>query len=120
VVVVEPALARPDVRAHLAGLDAFVTRGGNVIYLVSSSPLVRLAESGHSTAVHVLAAVIWHEMAHLEGASEAEARRREEDFWTRCVRDGKVDAVTGLRYLRLLKQRSHDDAELQRLARLWP
>jgi hypothetical protein len=56
----------------------------------------------------MLATVLWHEMAHLHGADERGARRAEEDLWTRFVRDGATDEVTGLRYLQALKKRPDD------------
>jgi hypothetical protein len=30
---------------------------------------------------YALAAIIWHEMAHINGADEAEAQRQEEQLW---------------------------------------
>jgi hypothetical protein len=45
------------------------------------------------THVHALAAIIWHEMAHIAGADEAEAQDHEEKLWTRFVRDKLVDRV---------------------------
>jgi hypothetical protein len=56
----------------------------------------------------MLAAVLWHEMAHLAGADEREARGAEEKLWTRFVRDGLSDAITSLRYLRALTTRPND------------
>ena len=59
---------------------------------------------------YALASVIWHEMAHAEGADECEARRREQSLWTTFVRDQRVDEVTALRYLEALTKRP--DAQL--------
>jgi hypothetical protein len=56
----------------------------------------------------MLATIIWHEMAHLDGADERGARKAEQDLWTRFVRDGVCDEVTGLRYLRALASRPDD------------
>jgi hypothetical protein len=53
----------------------------------------------------MLATVIWHEMAHLDGADERGARKEEEALWMRFVRDGVADQVTALRYLQALKRR---------------
>jgi hypothetical protein len=55
--------------------------------------------------VYALAAVIWHEMAHIDGADEAEAQRREQILWTRFLRDDRVSTVAGLRYLKALNDR---------------
>jgi hypothetical protein len=46
-----------------------------------------------------------HEMAHIDGADEAGAQRREEGLWKRFVMDGRVDRVTALRYLKLMNDR---------------
>jgi hypothetical protein len=117
VVVIDCEQARPEVRPHLIRLDAFVTRGGRVIYLVKQSAVVQLAEKRHPVALGILAAIIWHEMAHLEGEGEAVAQQREEDLWTRIIRDQRVDPITGLRYLRLLRERPHPTPPVQQLAR---
>lgn len=53
----------------------------------------------------MLASIIWHEMAHLDGADEREAQRREENLWTRFLLDGRVDRMTALRYLALFSRR---------------
>jgi hypothetical protein len=57
---------------------------------------------------YLLASIIWHEMAHVDGAGERAARRAEEQLWTRFVRDGIFDPVTALRYLRALANRPDD------------
>jgi len=57
------------------------------------------------------AAIIWHEMAHLGGADEREAQRKEEGPWKRFVVEKRVDAVTALRYLKLMDDR-HRGREL--------
>ena len=54
---------------------------------------------------YVLATIIWHEMAHIDGADEANARRAEEDLWTQFVVARRVDSARGLNYLGLLKKR---------------
>lgn len=53
----------------------------------------------------MLAAVIWHEMAHTEGLDERGAREREETLWKQFVQRGLVDSSTGLAYLDELKRR---------------
>lgn len=87
-----------------------------MIYLVKQSAVVRLAEQRHPTALAILAAIIWHEMAHLDGATETAAQRREVELWTRMIRDQLVDPATGLRYLALLKDRPHPTPALSLLA----
>ena len=112
VAVLDAAEARPQVRERLLRLDAFVLEGSAVVYVVKQSALLRGAMGGSSFHTHALAAVIWHEMAHVDGADEREARAREEALWTRYVRDQRVDEVKALRYLAALKRRPDD----QRLA----
>lgn len=109
VAVLDAAEARPQVQERLLRLDAFVLDGSPVVYVVKQSALLRGAIAGSSFHRHALAAVIWHEMAHVDGADEREARAREEALWTRYVRDQRVDGVTGLRYLAALKRRPDDN-----------
>jgi hypothetical protein len=83
VALIDPDLA-PDAEA-VARLDAFIvkdTRGRlrPVIYINRRSPLVQRASAGERRAVEELAAVIHHEVRHLAGDSEAEARCAERRF----------------------------------------
>jgi predicted Zn-dependent protease len=54
---------------------------------------------------YALAAVIWHEMAHVDGADEAEAQRQEERLWQQFIVERRVEAGIGLKYLALLRKR---------------
>jgi hypothetical protein len=107
--VLDASDAKPDVRETLLKLDAFVVRGRGVIYLVKQSAVLQGAARGSPVLDCMLAAIIWHEMAHVDGAPEPEAQRREQELWTRFIRDGRVDQVVGLRYLQALEQRGSDD-----------
>jgi hypothetical protein len=111
VAVLDATEASPESRPTLLRLDAFVISGNPVIYVVRQSPLLRAAASAGPSSfyVHALAAVLWHEMAHLEGADEAEARRREQELWRTFVRDQRVDGVAGLAYLSALEKRPDHD-----------
>jgi hypothetical protein len=99
---------RPPARDYLLTLDAFTVKDNPVIYVVQQSELLKRARAGSALHRAMLATVLWHEMAHLGGADERAARRAEEDLWTRFVRDGVADQVTGLRYLQVLKKRPDD------------
>jgi hypothetical protein len=66
------------------------------------------AVKGSQLCDHMLASIIWHEMAHAEGAGERAAQRAEEQLWTQFVRDGILDQVAALRYLQALRNRPHD------------
>jgi len=105
VAVIDASRARPDVRDTMQRLDAFVVRDSAVVYVVRQSTLLRGARAGSSIHLHALAAAIWHEMAHLDGADEREARHREQALWTIFIRDQRVDRVDGLRYLAALERR---------------
>jgi hypothetical protein len=109
VAVIDANDARPEVRTTLLRLDAFVTKGSPVVYVVAQSRLLAGARANSSLHVHALAAVIWHEMAHADGANERQARQREEALWTSFIRDERLDTVAALRYLRALTSRPDDE-----------
>jgi hypothetical protein len=115
VAVIDADEGRPEVRETLLKLDAFTLRldavtmdRSQVVYLVKQSTVLQEAAKGSRFYEHVLASIIWHEMAHLDGADERGARRAEEQLWTRFVRDGIFDQVTALRYLNALANRPDD------------
>ena len=115
VAVIDADEAKPEVRETLLKLDAFTLRvdavtmdRNKVVYLVKQSTVLQEAAKGSSFYEHVLASIIWHEMAHLDGADERGARHAEEQLWTRFVRDGISDQVTALRYLNALAKRPDD------------
>ena len=115
VAVIDADEAKPDVRETLLKLDAFTLRSdvvtmdrSRIVYLVKQSTVLQRAATGSQFYEHVLASIIWHEMAHLDGADEPGARQAEEQLWTRFVRDGILDQVTALRYLDALTKRPDD------------
>jgi hypothetical protein len=87
------------------GLDGFVPIGSRVVYLNRQSPTLRAAEFEGGPYLLMLAAVVWHEMAHTEGLDERQARQREEDLWKQFVQRSLVDSGIGLTYLNELRQR---------------
>jgi hypothetical protein len=112
VVVIDVTEAKPEDRDYLLKLQAFIIRGRSVVYLTMHGDVLRLAQRGSRFHEYMLATVIWHEMAHLDGADEAEARRREEALWTRFMLDNAVDRDAALSYLVALKHRAPlDDQE---------
>lgn len=111
VAVIDATRARPDTRDALLRLDAFVVRGSAVVYVVRQSALLRGAVAGSSTHLHALAAAIWHEMAHVDGADERAARKYEQVLWTRFILGQRVDREYGLRYLSALEGRSDHQLE---------
>ena len=108
VAVIDPETVKPDVRETLFKVDAFISRGQPVVYLSPHSEVLKGAREGSGIHTYMLAAIIWHEMAHLGGADEREAQRKEEGLWKRFVVEKRVDAVTALRYLKLMDDRHRD------------
>jgi hypothetical protein len=107
-------LIDPDLTADpvaVRRLDAFVVRepGGEfrpVIYVNCRSQIVQQAAAGTDAYVIVLAAVLHHEAQHVKGATEADARRAEAEFFRAHVRRGDVSPAVGEAYLELLARRS--------------
>jgi hypothetical protein len=94
----------PDIRERVRHLCGFVLERSRTIYLRRESAIVREAERSGGPYVLMLAAVIWHEMAHLDGLGEAQARRREEELWTGFVATRTVETTFGLVYLAELRR----------------
>jgi hypothetical protein len=113
VVIVDPNQAGAEIRGTLLRMEAFITKGGRVVYLTSQSEALQGALKGWSLHEYILASIIWHEMAHIEGADEMEAQRREEALWIRYVMDERVDPGDGMRYLSGLKSRRSKDRKVQ-------
>ena len=90
--------------AH-AHVEGFAINGKRVVYLVRQSDTLQRALKGPGIFDYALALTIWHEMAHIDGADEATARRAEEQLWTEFVLAGRVDQDRGMKYLALLKGR---------------
>jgi len=73
--------------------------------LIAQGGTLRGARKGPGIFDYVLAALIWHELAHLAAAGEHEAQRQEEELWTQYLAAGRVETNRGLNYLALLKKR---------------
>ena len=105
--MIDPDLAAdPDA---LRRLDAFLVREANgkvrqVIYLNRRAAIVENALAGKDVDVAILAAVIRHELEHLRGAGEREARLAERVLFQRLIFVGKVPVAEGLAYLADLEQ----------------
>jgi len=113
VVLIDPELA-PDPEA-VRRLDAFIVteQDGRLrqrIYLNRESALFQRAADGDEFSVKVLAAVLVHEMAHLAGHREPEARIAEQRFFSDLIARGAVGEADGLRYLAQLRQRPPEGA----------
>ena len=119
VVIVDSNQAEADVRNTLLGMDAFIMKGDRVVYLTSHSDALKGALKGWSLHEHALASIIWHEMAHIDGADEMEAQRREESLWTMYVMDARVDPGEGLDYLSTLRSRRSSANEVLHGSAVW-
>ena len=105
--MIDPDLT-PDPDA-LRKLDAFLVRESNgkvrqVIYLNRRAAIVENALADKDVDVAILAAVIRHELEHLRGGGEREARTAERVLFQRLIFVGKVPVAEGLAYLRDLEQ----------------
>ena len=105
VVIVDTQRAADDVPEALRTVDAFSVIGSRRVYLTSHNEILRGALDGWPMYEHMLAAIIWHEMAHIEGADEREAQRREEALWKDYMLTGRIDHGEGMRYLQILAGR---------------
>jgi len=105
IVLVDNEVSTPGQEKQLRELDGFVLTGSRVIYLRRQSPTLLAAEYEGGPYLLMLAAVIWHEMAHAEGLDERHAQEREEDLWKQFVQRSLVDSGVGLTYLNELRRR---------------
>jgi len=95
---------RRDLRARYSTLDAFTLTGESRVYLNAGSELFARARRS-AFYQRALAAVIWHEMAHLDGADEATAQHAEETLWKTYIRDELIERRGGLAYLNAMAKR---------------
>jgi hypothetical protein len=86
-------------------VEAFVTHGERVVYLVRQGVTLQQALKGAGVFDYALATIIWHEMAHIDGADETKAQLEEEQLWKEYVLARRVDSTRGMSYLALLRKR---------------
>ena len=103
IVIVE----RPTAPDQPAGKprEAFINLGEPTVYLVRQGATLQRASEGPGIFDFALAAIIWHEMAHIDGADEPAAQRAEEQLWKGFILGGRVDRTRGMQYLALLHGR---------------
>ena len=104
-IVVVSDRAMPGIAGQVRELDGFVLPGSSDIYLRHESITLGAAELSGGPYVLMLAAVIWHELAHVDGCDETQAREREMALWGEFVRNGRVESSLGLTYLAALRDR---------------
>jgi hypothetical protein len=85
--------------------EAFINVGESTVYLVRQGATLQGALKGPGIFDFALAAIIWHETAHIDGADESAAQRAEEQLWKEFILTGRVDRARGMRYLALLNDR---------------
>jgi hypothetical protein len=101
VIVERPAPGQHSGKAR----EAFVNRGQPTVYLVRQGVTLQAALKGPGIFDYALATVIWHEIAHIEGADEAGAQIAEEELWKAFILNQRVDRTRGMQYLALLRKR---------------
>jgi hypothetical protein len=104
IVIVERPTA-PDQHAGKPRAEAFINRGEPTVYLVRQGATLQEALKGPGIFDFALAAIIWHEMAHIDGGDETKAQRAEEQLWREFILGGRVDRTRGMQYLALLHRR---------------
>jgi len=104
IVLVERA---DEVHVHRGrpNVEAFVYRGNAVVYLVRQGATLQGALKRGDIFDYALAAIVWHEMAHIDGADEPTAQRAEEQLWKEFIVTQRVDRARGMKYLALLSDR---------------
>jgi hypothetical protein len=105
VVVLDADNVPPALRSRIEEASAFVTTGEDTVYLKKQAEAFQHALHGPGVWDYVLATIIWHEMAHIDGADEVEAQHQEELLWRQFIVERRIDAGKGLRYLALLRKR---------------
>jgi hypothetical protein len=104
---IDPELAADS--EAVSRLDAFLVTEPDgtlrqVIYLNRRSAVVENALGGRDLDIGILATVIQHELEHLRGGDERQARRVEREFFKRLTFEGRVPLDEGLAYLLALEQ----------------
>jgi len=88
-----------EVRAFVLASDA------RTVYVNRSVDPYRCASRRSQTCVLLLAALIWHEASHLEGADEEAAQQREEELVRQFVTEHRMDFTAGQQVLRTMAAR---------------
>lgn len=102
------------IREAIGRLEAFTLAGKKGVYVNLHGPTLERAlgtrdEGIYRFDIHVLAAMVWHEMAHLVGADEAEAQAREEGYGRNsCAMDASTRTRACARCRSTLRV-AHDD-----------
>jgi hypothetical protein len=105
IIVIDADRSTPGLRQAIQHFEGFATEGERTVFLRKQGPIFQRALQGASLWDYALACTVWHEMAHIAGADEGEAQRREEQLFTQFIASRRVDATWGLWYLQRLRKR---------------
>jgi hypothetical protein len=99
VVIFDPLQYDSDHRAKLEHYEAFVLAKQPAIYLNRRGWAVEEALSGRPDGVYIVAAILAHERAHLEGKDESGALAAEERCVYQFMKEGRIPVDVALRHL---------------------
>jgi len=84
---------------------AFSLTGQRTVYVNRRADPYRCAGQKNPTCVLLLAALIWHEAAHVDGEGEERAQLREEALFRQFVTEHRVEFAAGQAVLRVMAAR---------------
>ena len=99
VILFDPQQYDADHRRTLERLEAFVLGGGTDIYLNCRGRAYKEASAGEPHGVYVLAAILAHETAHLEGKNERTALAEERGVVFGFMKAGQIPPDVALQHL---------------------
>jgi hypothetical protein len=109
----------PATQQKLRGLEAFVLAGSRTIVVIRQGATLRHAESGDAVDRLVLASLVWHELAHVNGLDERAAFAQERWLWRRFIASGLVEGALGLAYIARLANEGTAPIGRNRQCRGW-
>jgi hypothetical protein len=109
VVVIDVEKTPPALRQRLERVEAFVMVGKPTVCLRMQGSVLKNAQRSGGLFDYALAAIIWHEMAHISGADERGAQEQEERLWRQFIVGRRVDTSRALAYLARLEKRREGD-----------
>jgi hypothetical protein len=99
VVLFDPLQYNATQRAKLERFEAFVLREHREIYLNRRGRAFEEALAGRSEGVYLLAAILVHELAHLDGLDERAALQAEQRCVFRFMKEGRISVDVALAHL---------------------
>jgi hypothetical protein len=99
VVIFDPLQYDASHRATLERFEAFVLARKPEIYLNRRGQAIQEALSGRPDGVYIVAAILAHERAHLDGKDETGALKAEEECVYRFMKEGRIPVDVALAHL---------------------